>query len=798
MEEKKLQISLVPYNKITVQNEYDYDKILYDLDRQIKLLSSKADKYDYLVSVASGILCGLLDILWVGDFSLEHGRDIASDKVDGFVYKTAKMLGYEGEDLQGAVKFLERKFPIPADGNTPDFGGGLQHHLRDFAHHPTIVGLMFSLLTQFTGKSYGTDVNGCFLVVDVPDKSQAFIGKDIPSKILLGTITWFFHLVSDMAGSSSTVGISGGTGIPGPILSIIKELSVLPFFRNISIGDNSLSVFLSKLFNGTLLAKRDESGAIIKDTVLRFDLRGELGVGIELGRQAVPVIANECIVRAFYFIRRLAMEMKNNEVKSLSDIKKIEWSNVVPANNPTISRMLLIATGVFTTLDIGEAVVLQKYWVAVNYVGVGRFAVAIGEDVGWCLKARNIKKIKAMYENIKQFAFLAEDNNIYGRIGDDMNNSINMDKFCLTMEQTEILYNIDYFKTLNDLRHTKLLINNEHIKNLKKRWLAEWKVNMTRGFASFIQIEGAELHWYQNEKELIAKIKENNPQNTWFRLAMLEAMLFEPYYTLNLEKDKKGHDVPSKKYRELQNIINGYNKDTGDKYLDSVFCGKYCPKGYIKRLRKCYDNVLGELNEVLKNVLKGLAVTAVVSVAVVATAGVFAPSIAVALVGSNFVGLHGAALTSACLAYLGGGAIAAGGGGMFAGGLAIVGGGAVLGVGVGAGLGGVVGLSGMAGKKTIIMQSAKLLVAVREIFLNDEKDIAYSNSVYEQYVQQIRELEKGLVDLRLQADEANDEKAKEIKAEIKKREETIKAMNVAKKSLQKFKSSFEEGLNATK
>lgn len=29
---------------------------------------------------------------------------------------------------------------IPSDGNTPDFGGGLQHHLRDFAHHPTIVG----------------------------------------------------------------------------------------------------------------------------------------------------------------------------------------------------------------------------------------------------------------------------------------------------------------------------------------------------------------------------------------------------------------------------------------------------------------------------------------------------------------------------------------------------------------------------------------------------------------------------------------------------------------------------------
>lgn len=60
---------------------------------------------------------------------------------------------FEGEkfdDVKSAVKALEKRFPIPSDGNTPDFGGGLQHHLRDFAHHPTIVGLAFSLLTQFT------------------------------------------------------------------------------------------------------------------------------------------------------------------------------------------------------------------------------------------------------------------------------------------------------------------------------------------------------------------------------------------------------------------------------------------------------------------------------------------------------------------------------------------------------------------------------------------------------------------------------------------------------------------------
>ncbi len=59
--------------------------------------------------------------------------------------------------LAKAIKFLEEKVPIPQDKLTPEFGGGLQHHLRDFSHHPTILGLFFSILGQFTGMGYGTD-----------------------------------------------------------------------------------------------------------------------------------------------------------------------------------------------------------------------------------------------------------------------------------------------------------------------------------------------------------------------------------------------------------------------------------------------------------------------------------------------------------------------------------------------------------------------------------------------------------------------------------------------------------------
>ena len=795
MSEDNLNIKceLISDDEFIGSSEFDFDKIIFDLNSQIDLLSSQTDSLDYIVAIASGIVCGILDILWVGEFDLAHGRSIASDKVDSFVKNTAEMSeGKTFDDVKSAVQALEKHFPIPSDGNTSDFGGGKQHHLRDFAHHPTIVGLAFSLLTQFTEKSYGTDVNGSFITVDVPEKSKSFIGKDIPEKILMGTIIWFFHLVSDMAGSSSTAGTTGGTGIPGPLLALAKEVSAIPFFKNIKVGDDMLmSLFLSKLFNGTLMMKRDEKRQIVKDSIIKFDLRGELGVAVELCKQAVPVVANECFVRAFYFIRHLAMEMKENRVGCFADMKMIDWDTVKPLNNPTIARMLTISTGVFTVLDIGEAIATQKYWVSINYVGIGRFAVAISSDVSWGLKARDVKKIRGVYENIKHQTFGKTDANIYKRIGDDMDSQ--MDKLGLSLEQTEILYNLEYYKTFNDIEMTKLPVTGEVIKELKSEWLKEWSKFISNGFESFTQISGAEMHWYSID-ELQERIAANDPQKPWYRLILLEAMLFEPYYPLGTEKDKKGNDIPSKKYKHLNNPLCSFRKGEGDRFLDEQFTGKYCKQGYVKRLRKSYDKRMRELSEVLKTVLTSLTITAVIAIITVASAGAFAGPIAVALVGSNFAGLSGAALTSACLAYLGGGAIAAGGAGMLGGTIAIVGGGAALGIGVGAGVGGAVGSAGLVGKKNTIMQSAKLLTSVREIFLNDEHDIEFSNSVYEQYLQNITEIEKGLVELRLKMDVAKGKEKKEIAETIKKAEESVEAMKVARKNMLRFNSSFAEGL----
>lgn len=784
----KLTIDVMPYDA-GMATEFDYDRILFDLDSKIDLLSSKADKYDYLVAAGSGMLSALLDILWVGKYSLMKAREFTSHEIDGFVQKAAKLAGFEGDGLTAAVEYLEDAFHIPSDGNTHAFGGPNYHHLKDFAHHPTIVGLLFSLLTQFSEKSYGLDSNHLFVSVDILEDGKKYIGETVPQKIVFGTVTWFFHLISDMAGSRTTAGKSGGTGIPGPLLSLAEELSALPVFKSIRFNEQTIADLARKFFDGSFTAANDTIFGDLGE--YKFDLRGELGVATMAAKQMLPVVANETLVRTFYVIRRLALAYKEGEVASLEAALAFSKKRFTAAEDGTLPRMLTISTGIFTTLDIGEAVVTQQYWVAINYPGVGRFAVAVGQDVSWGLQIRDVKKIQQVYEGLKRFTYRESDNNIYERIGRDMD--MTADKFGLTIEQTEILYNIEYYKTLNDIQTTRLPVHNEAIKSLKQRWLNEWKDYMTIGFPAFLNCENAEMHWYSKE-ELLDKIEENDPENIWFRLVLLEAMLFEPYYPLSIETDKKGKEVPSKRYKDLQNRISGYRKSDGDAFLDTFFVGTYYIPFYIKRLRKCYDKVLRELNEVLKTVITTGSITAAVALLVVATAGALAPSIAVALVGSNFAGLSGAALTNACLAYIGGGAVAFGGAGMAGGTIAIVGGGAVLGIGVGAGIGGTVGVVGLTGKKNTILQSAKLLVSVREIFLNDEHDIAYSNSIYEKYTTHIMDIEKGVVELKLRAEVASDGTKKELKEQIKKAEESIEAMKIARKSLARFMSSFQEGL----
>ena len=69
---------------------------------------------------------------------------------------------------------------------------------------------------------------------------------------------------------------------------------------------------------------------------------------------------------------------------------------------------------------------------------------------------------------IRRNTFRQEDADLYERIGCGMDQM----EFGLTMEQVEILYNIEALKTEYDAEHTQWPIHREALKSLKREWAA--------------------------------------------------------------------------------------------------------------------------------------------------------------------------------------------------------------------------------------------------------------------------------------------------------------------------------------
>lgn len=406
IEESLLDIDNRIHNIQNIINEYNAD---------IERLTNQADVFDNLVAVSSGVLCGLIDSFFVGEFNFEELKADSNKHINKFIEAYARKNGYDGEGrLKGAINFLEKKFPVDQDNiwKATHISSTRLHHLEDIAHHPTPVGLIAAIIVSFLRLGIFVDKEGNwhFQAIDTNPKQilktwlpiiisgvilwlvhlakskhsekldnlpkpikkivVALAASPAVIEVLLIAHNWFGHLVSDMGGSKNTAG--GGMGIPGLFLSLLKELASIP-----PLNMTPLSKVVSDFYS--------------KD---KFDMRTELAIVEHLGKQAIPVILNEAIVRTFYFIRRLIIEKQKCEKWA-----DVNWKNVIPINNRTINRMLTIASGTFMAVDMadaairsgmksgGEPVVFAANFILhINFVGIGRFAIAVWTDSRMDLK----------------------------------------------------------------------------------------------------------------------------------------------------------------------------------------------------------------------------------------------------------------------------------------------------------------------------------------------------------------------------------------------------------------------------
>lgn len=442
------------------------------LSVEIDKFTNHADGLDYAVAVASGVLTGIIDSIFVGEIDIKtstkeaeskvaekvkqkalkekqeeavnkavegakkKGKNLSKDEIENIknrvkekFYSDPNNLAETGKDpvIRRAIKYLEEKHPTPQDNLYKGTGSRPEtHHLDDIAHHASLAGMIASIVVQFFRvatfvnkdgkwqlKFVKTDIKGIveawlpiiisgllnWLVCIAEKEIEIKDGEKLPEPIikiahlLAGTPAiiqvikaidnWCLHLYSDVAGSSKSKG--RGAGIPGLFISLLKELSSVP-----PLNFTGLPKAVEFLYANQ-----------------KIDLRTEMGIAKELGRQSVPIIINEVLVRTFYFVRRLVLEYKEH-----GSFSEINWEKVIPFGNRTVERMMTIASGTFTAVDIADAAIrgainsggtwagfAKEFILHINFVGIGRFAVAIGVDVGM-----GIKRSKLLNERIALYS----------------------------------------------------------------------------------------------------------------------------------------------------------------------------------------------------------------------------------------------------------------------------------------------------------------------------------------------------------------------------------------------------------
>lgn len=375
------------------------------LSTDINNLTNHSDGIDYAVAVISGIISGLIDSFCVGEIEIDK------EKIQEFLerkYHTANDSGYKHKN---------------SDGNWTS--SAMYHRLDDLAHHPTIGGLIASILVRYFRLVTfidGSDGKPHIFFADtsspeatkqeIQDLMKAWIGATIggvciwlsnatikkyeevndeempePLKKIIKVVgasplilevlktvdVWVGHMMSD---------VSTSQGIPGIFLSLLKEISVLPVIR-----DTDFRVWVDGLYNKGNMNLSEWGGVVF--TAAK--------------KQSLPILINEAIVRIFYFVRSLT-----EELKAKKDFKLVDWNKIIPFKNRTVERMMTIASGTLAAVDIADAAIRSGGFNAacllrVNYVGIGRFAIAIGVDAGMGIKRSQLvnERIKVMGKELE-------------------------------------------------------------------------------------------------------------------------------------------------------------------------------------------------------------------------------------------------------------------------------------------------------------------------------------------------------------------------------------------------------------
>lgn len=322
--------------------------------------------------------------------------------------------------------------------------------------------------------------------------------------------------------------------------------------------------------------------------------------------------------------------------------------------------------------------------------------------------------------------------------------------FGLNFKQTCLLFSLERQIIMNDITYSEMQ-NKVEEANAKKAWLYNWESKINDYLSSLNNGQSLTLGVDTiDPKSLFIKEKENSKNLTWKYLILLECILFNPYYPLEMVEDKGVWEALKEKFKN-----QALNKDNKIYSLNKIAEILEIENTYVEKFKKSYEASLDTLSGRWEKIVLGGGIGAIATTIIVLC---LINPIVGAMAAAK--GLSGAAAFNAGLAALGGGAISAGGFGIVGGITVLVGGSLILGGGTGA----VIGML-TTNPKIMMTEMAKMQVVMKEIVLGLQKDTALFQEILNKLT--ANELEMRQEIKRLQEDnEANKEKIKNLQEAV--------------------------------
>lgn len=700
------------------------DALSFHFDSSI----NKADKLDYSFGVFIGMMAALADIVLSKKAKIEKNGKLPKEDAEKLLIATLKKVQLIDEvntnvdyKIDEIIERINKKAKVYAKDSQ------LFNSIKNNFSFKSLI--VFSLLKV---NNYDVDVEAkTNQIRKIEDEDWSKLPW--PIKLSLSFVEWLLNQAEDYY-KTHKIRYDDEDIINIPqardaLENLIKQLSLSKLF---SKEEFDIKAFLS-YFTNFLIEEQD------KDNTFTEDLFGHFSsVGIR-----------KVLVKTYLILKELVKTIYKKKVSSIEGILLIDLHSIINKNKrvkasmDSVSATIAVASnGVFATAKgiTEEGDTLANIASYINIPGMLDMVSVLRVDSKYIRddleKGKRDKKYVDEY--IKKM------------------NRIDSEMFSLNKVETRILYSLQLQIIQNDIDNTK--DSNMQIK--KHDWLVRWKELSIESIGIKKLFEEDEETVYK----LIANHAETDKRNIWLYLIALELELFKPYFPL--EKDEKP-------------VVKIF-KST---YLNDVFFNKQntISKEDYKLLSGYYSKYKNELNGGNKKALAAVGALVVTVLGTVA-AFVFAPAIAVALVGGTFQGLHGAALASASLALLGGGSLAVGGLGMAGGTFVIAGGGALLSLGTSGST--LLTLMLLTSSEYTVKDYAKLLAKCRFILekFGTKEEVEIIHNALEENIKRIT-LERDLMLEKCKRDENFDKMMKKPLKEISK---SIKVSEHANECLKKI------------